>query len=134
MRARAVELGRDHWLRVRLRRVAPIPGRLASDGHGGRGFPAIVTRRRVTVVDRAPTTGRYGAVVVEADRMVCVNAHWFTGPGEVTQAQMSGRLRWRRERRRWTVPVRELIGPTPAAERPAGVEGAGQNGRTGMAS
>lgn len=132
MRAREIEAGREHWVRCRIEAVRKVPAALASDGHGGRGFPGVTVRRRVLVVERAPATGRYGAVVVEADVWECVNAHWFTAPGEITRAQLDGLLRWRRERRRWVVPVRQVIAPVAGRCQADAV--AGRNDRTEMAS
>jgi hypothetical protein len=120
MRARAIELGRDHFVRERHRAVR----RVTSVRDGGIGYAGTTTRRRVTVVDLVPPAAprRPSRATVEAPVWVCVNAHWFTGPGELSRAMLAGELRYRRERRRWTVPVRDVVGLAPelTAERRRG--------------
>jgi hypothetical protein len=108
VRARAIEQGRDYWVRVRL---APVK-RVTSVPHGGRGWPGWVGRRRATVVELVAETGRRQALaVVETDGWECANAHEFAA-AELSRAMLAGQLRYRPCRRRWTVPVRDVLSPT----------------------
>ncbi len=116
MRARAIRPGHDYWLRVRIAPVRPV----SSVRHGGRGFPGWTVRQRVTAIDVAPGAGRPAVVTVEAIRWRCINAHWF--PNNLARAMVDGKLRYRPQPHRWTVPVRHVI--APAGDEPAPATGA----------
>lgn len=111
MRARAITPGADYWVRVRL---APVK-RVTSVPNGGRGWPGWVGRKRATVVELVAEPGRRHALaVVETDGWECANADQF-GAAELSRAMLAGQLRYRPARRRWTVPVRDVLAPTPPA-------------------
>lgn len=125
MRARAIETGRDYWLRVRItpvRRLTGVPD-------GGRGYPGWTGRTRVRVVALTTQPGRQAVATVEAARWVCVNAHWFRH--NHARALVDGQLRYRRRARRWTVPVRDVLAP---AVTPAAAEGTPKVRQEGRAS
>jgi hypothetical protein len=77
-------------------------------------------------------------VTVEAIRWRCINAHWF--PNDLSRAMVDGKLRYRPQPHRWTVPVRHIVAPadnTPGnadAGRAASRNGVGRARQQGRAS
>lgn len=110
MRARAIETGHDYWLRIR---IAPVR-RVTSVPNGGRGFPGWTVRKRARVIALTTQPGSPAVATVEAPRWVCVNAHWF--PHDLARAMVDGKLRYRRQPHRWTVPVRDILTRAAPAE------------------
>lgn len=123
MRARAIRPGRDYWLRVRVTPVRAVPG--------SRGFPGWTVRQRVTVVDVAPQAGRAAVVTVEAIRWRCINAHWFNQ--DFGRAMVDGKLRYRPEPHRWTVPVRHILAPADSTPANADTRRAARSGEASRA-